>query len=211
VLDRQGRGVAGTVVAIQGIERCEVYMFSILIGTAVKTDEQGRFALPPVSGTYRVWVTDGAPDYSRRFVVTGAKPPPILPQLINCEAIDKTEELVFREAKSVTVEGTVRWADGSAVPGVEVKSFTLPAGWEMGTDLDSARTDAQGHYVLRLPVPVKGACVHIPSGIAASDGSFWQFKAVGRHADADNHSRTINFDVLIDDIEDADFEVGPKR
>jgi hypothetical protein len=208
VVDRQGHGVAGTVVAIGGTESRELYMFMILIGTAVKTDEEGRFTLPPVRGSYRVWVCGSAPDYSRQFVVTGSKPPPILPRKIDFDFIDSTQEFIFRESKSVTVRGTVRWPDGTGVPDIEVKSFMLPAGWEMGTDLSSARTDAQGHYVLRLPVPVKGACIHIPSGIAAPDGSFRQFKAVGAHAR--DPWGPINFELLIQDMQDADFEVGPK-
>ena len=119
------------------------------------------------------------------------------------------QEIIFREAKSVTVEGAVRWAGGTSVPDAEVKAYTLPEGWETGTDLGSARTDAQGHYVLRLPVPLKGAGIYIPIGIQAPDGSFRQFKAVGRHAGPDR--TRINFDVLMDDVEDADFEVGPKE
>ena len=68
MLDRQGNGVGGTVVALQSTERREIYLFMIQIGTAVKTDENGCFTLPPVRGSYRVWVCEGAPDYSRRFV-----------------------------------------------------------------------------------------------------------------------------------------------
>jgi len=211
VVDRQGHGVAGTVVAIQSAEHRSLYMFILLIGTAVKTDENGSFTLPPVRGSFRVWVTDGAPDYSRRSFVTGAKPPPILPQRIDFDAIDKAKEFILGEGKSVTVRGTVRRADGSSVPGVEVKAYTLPDSWEMGNDLGSARTDAEGRYALRLPAPAQRVSISIPMGVQMPDGSYHQFKAVGPRADAGNQFRTINFDVLIDDVKDADWVVDSKQ
>jgi beta-lactamase regulating signal transducer with metallopeptidase domain len=207
VVDKEGRGVAGTVVAIQQSEGLHYLSLGIRLGTAVKTDENGSFRLPPVRGTYRVLVTSDAPDYSRRLTVTGAAPPPILPQENDFNGKDKTREVVLREAGSVTVRGTVRWADGSGAPDIEIKSEMLPPGWKEGAHLASTRTDSKGRYVLRLPAPVKGVLISVDQPIRAPDGTFQQARPVGRSAKASQ----LRFDLLTDDVNDADWLVGSKE
>lgn len=201
VVDRQGQGVAGTVVGILSEVRLG-RMIGLPIGTAVKTDETGRFTLPPVRGIYTVRVTDGAPDYSRQLYETGAKPPPILPERIDFDGIDKTQEIEFREAVSVTVRGTVRLADGSGAPDVEMRAFMLPASWVSSVDLDSARTDAEGNYTLRLPAPVERAYISVWAA-----GNYHQAIAVGNGANAGDKNRTVRFDLLTEDVEEVDWEV----
>jgi hypothetical protein len=205
VVDKEGRGVAGTVVAIQG-EGLDYLRLGIGLGTAVKTDENGGFRLPPVRGTYRVWVTNDAPDYSRRLVVTGAAPPPILPQRMDFNGKDKTREVVLREAGSVTIRGRVRWADGSGVPDIEIKSEMLPPGWKEGTHLASTRTDSKGRYVLRLPAPVTGVVLSVDQFARAPDGREFPVKPVKRGAG----ERQLTFAVLTGDVDDADWVVDSK-
>jgi beta-lactamase regulating signal transducer with metallopeptidase domain len=211
VVDRQGHGVAGTVVAIQSEEHRMLFSFGVLIGTAVKTDETGNFTLPPVRGTYKVWVAGDAPDYSRRITVNGSTPPPILPEKIEFDGSDATEKIEFREAVSIVVRGSVRRADGSPVPGVEVKSSALPVGWRSGVDLPSARTDGEGRYALKLPAPICGVRICVFQSIRMPDGSFQRPKAVGSGADALDQKQSIKFDLLDADVEDADWEVGSEE
>jgi hypothetical protein len=185
----------------------------VCVTIAVKTDKTGGFTLPPVrGGSYLVWVTDQADDYSRAQGerVTGIKPPPILPRMINFGAKDKTREITFREGKSITVRGTVRRADGSPVSGVQVDAYMQPADWEVPTDLDSTHTDAAGHYVLRLPAPVEGVRI-LTHNVSTPDGWFLQFKSVGPHAGASDRTvpQPINFDLLTDDVKDADWVENP--
>lgn len=96
VLDRQGKGIAGTVVAIESDEHVQLPVMRVLIALAVKTDEAGRFTLPPMLGKCKVWVTDNAPDYSRQFMVTGTKPPAIRPQTVELNGKAATKEVNFR-------------------------------------------------------------------------------------------------------------------
>ena len=206
VVDKEGRGVAGTVVAIQ-TEGLDYLRLGIKLGTAVKTDENGSFRLPPVRGTYRVSVTNDAPDYSRRHTVTGTAPPPILPQKIDFNGKDKTREVVLREAGSVTVRGTVRWADGSGAPDIEIRSDMKPPSWKESAHLASTRTDSKGRYVLRLPAPVEGVLIWSDQSIRAPDGTFQQAKPVGRGAEASQ----LRFDLLTHDVKDADWVVGSKE
>ena len=208
VVDRKGQGVAGTVVAVRSEEQFRLNVMHLPVATAVKTDEGGRFTLPPMRGLCAVRVTDSAPDYTRQLMETGAKPPPILPERIDFDGIDKTQEIEFSEAVSVTVRGTVRWADGAGVPDVQIQTSLLPASWIMGIELESTRTDAEGRYTLRLPASAERVYVTIHQSIRAPDGINRQAKAVGNGANAQDQNRTIMFESLTEDEADADWEVG---
>lgn len=210
VVDRTGQGVAGTVVAILS-DKAVGRVVRLPIGTAVKTDETGRFTLPPVRGTYTVRVTGSAPDYTRQLMETGAKPPPILPERIDFDGIEKTQEIEFREAVSVTVRGTVRWADGSGVPDVVVESSMLPLSWQSGVKLDNTRTDAEGRYTLRVPAPVERLFVTVSPSFQAPDGTYPAAKAVGKGANPIDQNRNIMFEMLTEDVEDADWELVPSK
>ncbi|HEX4144478.1 MAG TPA: M56 family metallopeptidase [Pirellulales bacterium] len=200
VLDKSGQGVADTVVAIRSTDQRSLYAFILLIGTAVKTDETGSFTLPPLSGSYWVRVTGDAPDYSRRLMVTGSKPPPIRPRIVDFDAKDAGREIILREGKSVTVRGTVRWADGSGVADVGVRSYMPPEGWE----LESTHTDAQGRYTLRLPAPLEHVHVNVSAG-----SNHPEFKPIGTHADA--RGETISIEPLTEDVHDADWVAKSKQ
>jgi beta-lactamase regulating signal transducer with metallopeptidase domain/uncharacterized GH25 family protein len=207
ILDKEGRGVAGTVVAVESDEILWLFLYGVRIATAVKTDDNGRFRLPPVRGTYHVLVTSGASDYSRQCFLSGAPPPPIMPQRMELSGAHETREVVLREAGSVTVRGTARWADGSPVPDLPIRSAMLPDGWKSGVDLASARTDSKGGYVLRLPAPVERVLISVDQYIRAPDGTHQQAKPVGRAAVAGD----FEFDSLTADVKDADWVVGPKE
>ncbi|MGO9108111.1 MAG: M56 family metallopeptidase [Thermoguttaceae bacterium] len=206
VVDKKGRGVAGTVVAVRDDFVQQFLFMGTSIGTAVKTDESGSFRLPPIRGTYRVWVTNEAPDYSRQLTISGVAPPPILPQRIDFNGEDKTREVIFREAGSATVRGTVRWADGPGVPDIEIRSETLPPGWSRGAELASVRTDSNGRYVLRLPAPVKGAIISVNGFAWGPDGRQFRVKPVKRGAE----KRQLTFTLLTGDVDDADWVVDSK-
>lgn len=209
VVDEEGRGVAGTVVAVRDdfVHPGHLLRLGAPIGTAVKTDESGSFRLHPIRGTYRVWVTNDAADYSRKLIVSGVAPPPILPQRIDFNGEDKTREVIFREAGSVTVRGTVRWADGSGVPDIEIRSQMLPPGWKSGSaELASVRTDSKGCYVLRLPAPVKGVIISVDQFARTPDGREFPVKPVKRGAE----ERQLTFTLLTGDVDDADWVVDSK-
>lgn len=206
VVDKEGRGVAGTVVAVQDDFVEHLLRVGTPIGTAVKTDEDGSFRIPPIRGSYRVWVTSDAPDYSRQVTVSGVAPPPILPQRIDFNGEDKTREVTLREAGSVVVRGTVRWADGAGVPDLAIRAQMLPPGWKSSADLASVRTDSKGCFVLRLPAPVKGVIISINEFARAPDRREFPVKPVKRGAG----ERHLTFALLTGDVDDADWVVDSK-
>ena len=209
VVDKEGRGVAGTVVGVQDDFVQHVLSLGTPLGMAVKTDDNGNFRLPPLRGTYQVRVTNDAPDYSRQLTVSGVAPPPILPQRIDFNGEDKTREVIFREAGSVTVRGTVRWPDGSGVPDIEIKAAMLPPGWKSGANLASVRTDSKGRYVLRLPAPANGIILSVDRFARSPDGREFPVKPVKRSAEKRGVEQgQLTFALLTSDVEDADWVVG---
>jgi hypothetical protein len=123
------------------------------------------------------------------------------------KGIDKTEEIEFREAVSVTVRGSIRWPDGAPVPGVEITPSLLPRGWQSGINLPTARTDAEGRYTLKLPSPAEGVHISVLRSIRAPDGAPREAKPVGTGANARIQNRTIRFDLLDADVDDVDWVV----
>jgi beta-lactamase regulating signal transducer with metallopeptidase domain len=206
VVDKEGRGVAGTVVAVQDDFVEHFLRVGTPLGTAVKTDANGSFRLPPLRGSYRVWVTNDAPDYSRQLTVSGVAPPPILPQRMDFSGEDKSREVIFREAGSIVVSGTVRWADGSGVADLAIRAQMLPPEWKSSANLASVRTDSQGRYVLRLPAPAKGVIISVNEFARAPDGREFRVKPVKRGA----QQRQLVFALLTGDVEDADWVVDSK-
>lgn len=99
VLDRNGNGVAGTIVGFRNTQYSEMYGFVAVIGSAVRTDSKGYFQLPPLRGTYKLSVTKSAPDYSRQMMVVGQEPPIIESLEIDIDAADTSELLIMQEAQ----------------------------------------------------------------------------------------------------------------
>lgn len=97
VLDIDGKGIVGTVVGIRNTEYREMYAYVAVIGTAVKTDEEGNFQLPRLSGSYTLSVATAVPDYSRQLQILGAIPPHIVPTTINTAVFDPGENIILRE------------------------------------------------------------------------------------------------------------------
>lgn len=209
VLDKLGKPVAGTVVALQNTEYREIHAFLNIIQTAVKTDEKGLFTLPPVRGRYRIWVTGSAPDRSRQGTVRGVSPPPIVPQTLELDGTDKSREIVLREEGSVTIRGTVRTSEGAPVPNFEVQANMTPVGREIGYDLGSTRTGPDGRFALVLPAPLTGVNLSTQYQHTA-EGGYEQAKAVGKGANRDKLFPSLKFDRLKQDVNDADFVFGGK-
>lgn len=203
VVNKEGRGVAGTVVAAQKEDAVHLSGFNFVVETAVKTDDSGNFRLPPLRGTYRVSVTNEGVDYSQRLTVSGVAPPPMLPQRIDFNGEDKTREIIFREAETINVRGTVRWADGTGVPDFIISLFVIPPGWNGSPALASVRTDSNGRYLLRVPTPAKGVTISIDREARAADGREYPVKPVK----GGDKERQLTFTELTRNVDDADWIV----
>ncbi|MDP6556165.1 MAG: hypothetical protein QGG71_15960 [Pirellulaceae bacterium] len=96
VVDRDGDGVAKTVIGIRNTEHRSLFAFLTVIGTAVKTDEAGCFQLPPLRGTYVLSVGKSVPDYSMQMMLEGTPPPPIVPVTVDIDNADFNDLILLR-------------------------------------------------------------------------------------------------------------------
>lgn len=97
VIDKNGQGVAKTVVGIRKTENRVMHAYVAVIGTAVKTDESGHFQLPALSGEFKLSVESSVPDYSRQMTLDGKTPPPIDPVMIEFNHSRSDERIRLHE------------------------------------------------------------------------------------------------------------------
>jgi len=97
VVDQDGNGVAKTVVGIRNTEHRILHAYMAVIGTAVKTDEEGYFQLPALQGSYNLSVGQSVPDFSRQMMLTGKKPPSIEPVIIEFNGSTSSDLILLRE------------------------------------------------------------------------------------------------------------------
>lgn len=97
VIDKDGQGVATTVVGFRKTEHRIMYAYMEIIETAVRTDESGNFQLPALSGTYELSVGRSLPDYSRQMTLDGETPPTIEPVTIEFSSTRPAEDILLQE------------------------------------------------------------------------------------------------------------------
>lgn len=97
VVDRNGKGVAKTVVGVRKSEQRIMHVFRAVIGTAVKTDDSGHFLLPVLNGEYNLSVGRSVADYSRQMMLDGNTPPAIKPVTIEFDSSKPGEEILLQE------------------------------------------------------------------------------------------------------------------
>lgn len=98
VVDKNGRGIANSVVGIGKTEYRVTHGFMAVIGTAVRTDDSGYFQLPPLSGEYKLSVGRSVPDYSRQMMLDGDAPPSIEPVTIKFDSATRaSKEILLKE------------------------------------------------------------------------------------------------------------------
>jgi beta-lactamase regulating signal transducer with metallopeptidase domain len=97
VVDKNGQGVAKTVVGIRKIEHRVMFAFMAVIGTAVRTDESGYFQLPALGGAYKLSVERSVADYSRQMMLDGDMPPAIEPVTFEFNSPKSTTDILLQE------------------------------------------------------------------------------------------------------------------
>ena len=152
---------AGVLVAAESFNNGASPTRHLPYRLATRTDGDGRFHFPPLTGEYRFFVTEAAESMDANgFLETNNIPLSVAP---------KTETFADAESRRVTlyagdsskVEGTVRWDDGSPAAGSIVAATMMPAGNGPGLQLAHSLTDASGHYELRLPEFVERVDVRV--------------------------------------------------
>lgn len=97
LVDRDGKGIAKTVVGIRKTEHRIIHLFVAVIGTAVRTDEAGYFQLPALQGAYKLSVGRSVPDYSKQMMLDGEQPPAVEPVTFEFDRSKLGESILLRE------------------------------------------------------------------------------------------------------------------
>lgn len=149
VLDLDGKPCSGCVVAVEGEFFLGFGSYGGRVETGTKTDADGHYRLPPLKGEYKVYLAQAEQRNDlpgEQFVFSTSPPPPSIPQRVNLDGTQSEVQVDFRGQETITLSGTVRWADGSPVEGCEMKYASRGGEW-----LGRSLTNGQGVYTLTIP------------------------------------------------------------
>jgi beta-lactamase regulating signal transducer with metallopeptidase domain/protocatechuate 3,4-dioxygenase beta subunit len=211
VLKANGKPATGVVVEAESVFGGNLKSVGFPMKVAVKTDSNGDYELPPLAGIFKVSLRQAAETDGRlndRFVVADGPPPPVLPQKISASGTE-SQTLDFHGGPTLTVRGTVRWADGRPVPGTEAWASYLPDNG-ISTELGRTHTDDQGNYSFELPRPIDSLYI---TGIGAFDKSHKWCYAYG-DTKVPVHQQGVQFiqlNELKGDLDGLNFVVRPEK
>jgi hypothetical protein len=171
LLTKELKPAAGALVAAESFYNGAFRTHHLPFRLATRTDRDGRFHFPPLTGEYRFFVTEASESMASEstasksmdasgFMETNEVPLSVAP---------KTETFSDAESRRVTlyagdsskVDGKVRWDDGSPAASSIVVATMMPAVNGPGLQLAHALTDASGHYELQLPEFVERVDVRV--------------------------------------------------
>ncbi len=176
VLTRNGQPLAGCVVSLKSNDdqslRTELTLGSTLgsqelqINAYQITDAEGRFRFSPVLGDFLIHLARTGEAFradSAEFR-KAVDPPPFVPVMLR---LDKPGEksITLIEAPTAQVSGTIRSDDGKPAAGVTLALSMPPHGGNAYLDLGQTKTDQEGRYSARVPIPLE----HL---IVTTDGQF---------------------------------------
>lgn len=153
VRDEHGKPAADVVVEAVSKFRGSVFSYSIPFEIAARTDKQGRFRLPPLSGEYQFRLTSAGRLLDGSWFESPEPAPVMLPVLRKLESGD--EPLALRASKSAVISGTVRWPDKSPAADTQITAYTMPKGNGGGLAIGRLVTGKDGRYSVRVPVPLE--------------------------------------------------------
>ena len=195
-----GDPIAGTVVVLQRTEPAPKRSYAVLIRLAAKTDEQGRFRLPPARGVFACFLAqatraDQSIDNPNIFADRAALP--FSPIAVSLDGLQAEREITLREARTADVSGTVRFADGRPAKGGTIELNMHVPGSKYGMHLQQTTAASDGSYSFSVPVPIREISI-LAHGfgrwIEPSDD------APGRHQDS-----YIHFEEFSEEVSGADY------
>lgn len=141
LVDRNDLAVPGVVINMQSIDTGRLEGLSFPARRSVRTDAEGRFVLPPMSGECTIWAVSTARTIERGGrELNGSVVPPVIPIVLTLPADGPVTEMTveLKEAETVTISGTARFEDGVPVVGLEINA----GGGEPMVRLAGTQTDA---------------------------------------------------------------------
>ena len=202
----EGTPAAGVVVTASSRFSGTIENMSFPNSIAVKTDDNGRYELPPLDGDYRIFITRSArTDHvlEPEFVVGDNPPPMIIPQLVSFQA-GENQILDFVEQPKVTIQGTVRWGNDDPATGVEVRTFYMPDDFGSGVEMAKTHTNEMGQYSVEVPQGMSSLTVMV-SGARNQNGK-WHYAHPSENVDAERKStQFLTLTKLVDDRSEIDW------
>ena len=157
VKDASGKPVADVVVRAVGRFTGDIRAFSIPFVMADRTDQRGRFRLPPLNGEYQFQLTTGETLLDGSIYLAPKPAPLMVPVLRKLES--GREGLGLRASKTAVISGVTRWPDKSPAANVPITVYDMPEGNGSGVMLGQVLTDKEGRYSMRVPVPIESLLV----------------------------------------------------
>jgi hypothetical protein len=158
-----GSPISGAVVVAESVDSGDLESVAFSATVATKTDAQGNYAIQPLLGAYKVYLSQAEEIDNRlkqRFIVADGPPPLVVPARLDVSA-GQPQLHDIHGGPTLKVSGTVRWEDGRPVQRCEVRADYLPP--DNGTGIWIARTltDEQGNYTIELPNPIDNVSIHV--------------------------------------------------
>ena len=165
VLDRDGNPIAGAVVAMESAFDGEFDTTTFSIDMATKSDDQGKYRLPPAIGAYKVYLTQAIETENQpegTFLVSRNAPPLIVPHFIQLEGKQPMQHLDIKAGSTLKLSGVIQWKDGRKVSGCKVQVSYGPRGIDFGTGIWIAETHSneKGEYQLEVANPIGDISIH---------------------------------------------------
>jgi beta-lactamase regulating signal transducer with metallopeptidase domain len=143
-----GEPVAETLVVLEQSQVDRRYKYATVLRFAAKTDEQGRFRMPPTRGTFRCFLAQASRSDERAAddsVFAGRAAPPLATVMVSLDGKGSHKEIILRESKTVRLGGTVRLEDGRPVEGCPIRVYCNHA------KIDQLVSDKDGQYSTNVP------------------------------------------------------------
>ena len=166
VLARNGQPIAGCVVSLKSNDdqpvRTELRLGSqeLEINANRITDAEGRFRFSPVLGDFLIHLIPKGEAFradSAEFR-TGHRSTALCPVVLRL-AKPGEKSLTLIEAPTAKVSGTIRSNDGKPAAGVTVRLMIPPQGGNAYLNIGETKTDPDGRYSLRAPIPLEDLIV----------------------------------------------------
>ncbi len=211
LVDEKSQPIADAIIAAQSLDSGRMrYLPEWTL--AARTDKDGSFRFPGlISGKIVLWVTDRVQAHvggEIRTLKTNRPEVMIIPRIIELDSkASPTLKLSLRAVPSVSIRGTVRWADSKPVPRLGLLPGFYPPGDDIHhVDLWSrfVYTDADGKYEVKVPKGIEGFFIMV-SGLQKG-GLFYAPYASGKYPGG-QHPQGMRFDRLDESIDGVDWEM----
>lgn len=191
-----GEPVARTLVVLEQSQGNRKYKYVTVSRFVAKTDEQGRFRMPPARGEFRCFLAQASRSDERAAdnysVFAERAAPPLAPVTVFLDGKSSHKEITLRESKTVRLGGTVRLEDGRPVEGCPIHVSCDYA------KISQLVSDREGRYSTNVPATQQK--FHISSTNVTNHRS-----RAAQHSPGEHQGQFIILRGITEDVTNADF------